>query len=58
MFSVVEPPGPGPDTGEGSGCFVATAAYGSYLDPHVEALRNFRDEQLLTNAPGRSVAGC
>ena len=32
------------------GCFLATAAYGSYLDPHVEALRYFRDHYLVTNA--------
>lgn len=34
-------------------CFIATAAYGSYLDPHVEALRQFRDEYLLNSTAGK-----
>ena len=38
-----------------SGCFIATAAYGSYLDSHVDTLRNFRDQYLMTNPVGRSL---
>ncbi|MBF0363086.1 MAG: hypothetical protein HQK49_18845 [Oligoflexia bacterium] len=36
-----------------SACFVASAAYGSYLDPHVQTLREFRDKILKKFYLGR-----
>ncbi len=36
-----------------TGCFIATAAYGSLMEPHVRTLRDFRDNYLLTNRAGR-----
>jgi hypothetical protein len=55
------PQKPGDDGGDGDGggdggaCFIATAAYGSYLHPHVKTLRMFRDNYMLTNEPGRKL---
>jgi len=41
------------DGGGGGGCFIATAAFGSLIEPHVRLLRQFRDRFLLTNTPGK-----
>jgi hypothetical protein len=44
---------PSADTGSSGGCFIATAAYGSKMEPHVKLLRDFRDKFLLNNALGK-----
>ena len=35
-------------------CFIATAAFDSYIDPYVKILRDFRDTFLITNYVGQS----
>jgi len=46
------PSGGGGGASGGGGCFIATAAYGSSLDSHVDTLRSFRDQYLETNPIG------
>ena len=46
--------GAGIEDDSDSRCFIATAAYGSYLEGHVQVLRNFRDAFLLTNKLGQA----
>jgi hypothetical protein len=53
VFDDCDIPIPG-GSNSGSGCFIATAAYGSALDPHVDALRGFRDAYLQQSELGRA----
>jgi subtilisin family serine protease len=41
-------------SGGGGGCFIATAAYGSPMQPYVKILRKFRDRFLLDSIVGKA----
>ena len=45
------------DSGGGSNCFIATAAFGSPFDPWVTLLREFRDRILMASGAGRAFVG-
>lgn len=54
--------GPTPQGGEsqgggggGGGCIITSVARGSYVEQHIELLRQFRNRFLLTNAAGRAL---
>jgi len=53
------PPDPPPGANSGSdssgSCFIATAAFGSHQQPSVKILREFRDQVMLSNRPGRAA---
>lgn len=44
--------------GGGGGCFIATAAFGSPLEKHVEILKRFRDVYLMPNRFGHAFVMC
>jgi hypothetical protein len=39
----------------GTGCFIATAAYGTPMAEEIQVLRDFRDEYLVTNPVGSTL---
>jgi isopenicillin-N N-acyltransferase-like protein len=38
-----------------TGCFIATAAYGTPMSQEIQILREFRDKYLVTNSPGQGL---
>jgi hypothetical protein len=60
LGSVKDPSGlgaPGSGGGGGGGCFIATAVFGSEMEPHIRILREFRDRFLVSNTTGKGFVG-
>jgi uncharacterized repeat protein (TIGR02543 family) len=55
----IKEPLPDDDDGGGGdakkGCFIATAAYGTPIHPHLDILRDFRDKYLVRSSFGRKL---
>jgi len=47
-----------PSNGDDDGCFIATAAYGSSMQPCMKILRQFRDHFLIENSIGKILVRC
>ena len=46
------------DGSNSSGCFIATAVYGTPMCPEIDILRKFRDTKLLDNIFGETFVKC
>ena len=45
----------GSSSGGGGGCFIATAAFGTPMEPHMQILRDFRDHHLRGHRVGEAL---
>jgi len=57
LLGIVVPASPSApdDSNRGGNCFIATASYGSQVEPHVKILREFRDVYLLPSTLGHAL---
>lgn len=56
ILKIADPPLPPPDeSADDYKCFIATAAFGSQLDPEVRQLRQFRNEFMLRSVTGSAL---